>query len=160
MSSLLFLLLLLVLSEVFNLLPTHPIVVSPRLLYMGHLWGFNIGLSLLDLRPAAVQNSLESTLVDNASVSRIESKLVMLAEALGYAYCLAYVLTLISWPGEAYPANSYRDLDICNHWNGRRHFLELGERGELHARNVSTTAFRVSNFGRNVCLPFILFRSS
>ncbi|XP_034484194.1 uncharacterized protein LOC117789213 isoform X2 [Drosophila innubila] len=68
----------------------------------------------------------------------------MLAEALGYAYCLAYVLTLISWPSQAYPVNSYRDLDICNHWNGRRHFLELGERGELHARNVSTTAFRSS----------------
>ncbi|KAM8709232.1 hypothetical protein ACLKA7_016098 [Drosophila subpalustris] len=71
----------------------------------------------------------------------------MLAKSLGYAYCLAYVLTLISWRGEAYPANSYRDLDICNHWNGRRHFLELGERGELHARNVSTTAFRSSQLG-------------
>ncbi|KAH8365913.1 hypothetical protein KR093_007304 [Drosophila rubida] len=67
----------------------------------------------------------------------------MLAEFLGYAYCLAYLLALFSWPGNnAFPANSYRDLDICNHWNGRRHFLELGERGELHARNVSTTAFR------------------
>lgn len=68
----------------------------------------------------------------------------MLAKAVGYGYCLAYVLALSSWPGAAYPANSYRDLDICNHWNGRRHFLELGERGELHARNVSTTAYRVS----------------
>ncbi|XP_034106579.1 uncharacterized protein LOC117569506 isoform X1 [Drosophila albomicans] len=68
----------------------------------------------------------------------------MLAEILGYAYCLAYVLALFSWPGNAFPANSYRDLDICNHWNGRRHFLELGERGELHAKNVSTTAFRSS----------------
>ncbi|KAH8303010.1 hypothetical protein KR044_013177 [Drosophila immigrans] len=71
----------------------------------------------------------------------------MLAEFLGYAYCLAYVLALFSWPGDAFPANSYRDLDICNHWNGRRHFLELGERGELHARNVSTTAFRSSQLG-------------
>ncbi|XP_030567182.1 uncharacterized protein LOC115767151 isoform X1 [Drosophila novamexicana] len=68
----------------------------------------------------------------------------MLAKAVGYGYCLAYVLALSSWPGAAYPANSYRDLDICNHWNGRRHFLELGERGELHARNVSTTAYRSS----------------
>ncbi|EDV96708.1 GH16413 [Drosophila grimshawi] len=68
----------------------------------------------------------------------------MLAKAVGYGYFVAYVLALISWPGEAYPANSYRDLDICNHWNGRRHFLELGERGELHARNVSTTAYRSS----------------
>ncbi|ALC43877.1 CG17352 [Drosophila busckii] len=66
----------------------------------------------------------------------------MLVQALGYGYCLAYLLALISWPGAAYPASSYRDLDICNHWNGRRHFLELGERGELHARNVSTTAYR------------------
>ncbi|XP_064542218.1 uncharacterized protein Culd isoform X1 [Drosophila montana] len=68
----------------------------------------------------------------------------MLAKAVGYGYCLAYVLALSSWPSAAYPANSYRDLDICNHWNGRRHFLELGERGELHARNVSTTAYRSS----------------
>lgn len=45
----------------------------------------------------------------------------------------------------AYPPNTYRDLDICNHWNGRRHFLELGERGDLHARNVTTSAFRVRN---------------
>ncbi|TDG52862.1 hypothetical protein AWZ03_000405 [Drosophila navojoa] len=68
----------------------------------------------------------------------------MLVKALGYGYCLAYVLALVSWPGSAYPTNSYRDLDICNHWNGRRHFLELGERGELHARNVSNTAYRSS----------------
>lgn len=68
----------------------------------------------------------------------------MLVKGLGYGYCLAYVLALVSWPGSAYPTNSYRDLDICNHWNGRRHFLELGERGELHARNVSNTAYRVS----------------
>lgn len=73
----------------------------------------------------------------------------MVATIMGYGYCLGYLLALFSWParGVAYPANSYRDLDICNHWNGRRHFLELGERGELHARNVSTTAFRVSPCG-------------
>ncbi|XP_030371836.1 uncharacterized protein LOC115622124 isoform X2 [Scaptodrosophila lebanonensis] len=70
----------------------------------------------------------------------------MLAKAVGYGYCLAYLLALSNWGSEAYPANSYRDLDICNHWNGRRHFLELGERGELHARNVSTTAFRSTLF--------------
>uniref|UniRef100_W8B6K8 CUB domain-containing protein n=1 Tax=Ceratitis capitata TaxID=7213 RepID=W8B6K8_CERCA len=45
-----------------------------------------------------------------------------------------------------YPSNTFRDLDICNHWNGRRHFLELGERGDLHARNVTTSAFRSTLF--------------
>ncbi|XP_055915125.1 uncharacterized protein LOC129948234 isoform X2 [Eupeodes corollae] len=42
----------------------------------------------------------------------------------------------------AYSGNSHRELDICSHWNGRRHFLELGERGDLHARNVTTSAYR------------------
>ncbi|XP_073836756.1 CUB and LDLa domain isoform X2 [Musca autumnalis] len=49
---------------------------------------------------------------------------------------------LLSSVVAAYPSNTYKDLDICNHWNGRRHFLELGERGELHARNVTTSAYR------------------
>ncbi|XP_061389118.1 uncharacterized protein LOC133324254 [Musca vetustissima] len=52
------------------------------------------------------------------------------------------VVCLISSVVAAYPSNTYKDLDICNHWNGRRHFLELGERGELHARNVTTSAYR------------------
>ncbi|XP_013112094.2 uncharacterized protein LOC106090460 isoform X1 [Stomoxys calcitrans] len=52
--------------------------------------------------------------------------------------CLLLSLSLAA----AYPSNNYKDLDICNHWNGRRHFLELGERGELHARNVTTSAYR------------------
>ncbi|KAH8397513.1 hypothetical protein KR222_008702, partial [Zaprionus bogoriensis] len=68
------------------------------------------------------------------------------ADMLHSGYCLAFGLALLLAVGVvAYPTNSYRDLDICNHWNGRRHFLELGERGELHARNVSTTAFRSSS---------------
>ncbi|XP_037939940.1 uncharacterized protein LOC119672861 isoform X2 [Teleopsis dalmanni] len=46
----------------------------------------------------------------------------------------------------AYPANNYHDLDICNYWNGRRYFLELGERGDLHARNVTTSAYRSTVF--------------
>ncbi|XP_017129511.1 uncharacterized protein LOC108147474 isoform X1 [Drosophila elegans] len=73
----------------------------------------------------------------------------MLAEVLGYGYLLAYVICLLCWPGAAYPASSsYRDLDICNHWDGRRHFLELGSpAGELHARNVTTTAYRSSPLG-------------
>ncbi|KAH8379418.1 hypothetical protein KR009_004890 [Drosophila setifemur] len=74
----------------------------------------------------------------------------MLAAALGYGYLLAYVACLLGWPAlNAYPAsNSYRDLDICNHWDGRRHFLELGSpAGELHARNVSNTAYRSSPLG-------------
>ena len=50
----------------------------------------------------------------------------------------------------AYPSNNYRDLDICNHWNGRRHFLELGERGELHARNVTTSAYRVEAYEKDI----------
>lgn len=40
-------------------------------------------------------------------------------------------------------SNSHRGSDICSHWNGRRHFLELGERGELHAFNVSASGIRV-----------------
>ncbi|XP_020816929.1 uncharacterized protein LOC110190668 isoform X2 [Drosophila serrata] len=75
----------------------------------------------------------------------------MLAHILGYGYLLAYIFCLFCWhtPGAAYPAsNSYRDLDICNHWDGRRHFLELGSPpGELHARNVSYTAYRSSPLG-------------
>ncbi|XP_017109937.2 uncharacterized protein Culd isoform X1 [Drosophila bipectinata] len=73
----------------------------------------------------------------------------MFATAVGYGYLLVYLVCLICWPGDAYPAsNSYRDLDICNHWDGRRHFLELGSpAGELHARNVSNTAYRSSPMG-------------
>ncbi|XP_068142313.1 LOW QUALITY PROTEIN: uncharacterized protein Culd [Drosophila tropicalis] len=79
----------------------------------------------------------------------------MLARLVGYGYCLAYIIALHSWPSDAYPAagsstagNGYRDLDICNHWNGRRHFLELGSPpGELHARNVSNTAYRSTSLG-------------
>lgn len=56
------------------------------------------------------------------------------------------VVCLLSSVVAAYPSNTYKDLDICNHWNGRRHFLELGERGELHARNVTTSAYRVGYF--------------
>lgn len=33
-----------------------------------------------------------------------------------------------------------RDLDICSHWNGRRQFLEMGDRGDLHAQNVSISS--------------------
>lgn len=58
---------------------------------------------------------------------------------------LTVVLYFLNTFVAAYPPNTYRDLDICNHWNGRRHFLELGERGDLHARNVTTSAFRVRN---------------
>lgn len=54
-----------------------------------------------------------------------------------------FVLCLSSSVVAAYPSTTYKDLDICNHWNGRRHFLEMGERGELHARNVTTSAYRV-----------------
>lgn len=57
---------------------------------------------------------------------------------LGFGH-VAKVFVLVA----AYPGNSHRDLDICSHWNGRRHFLELGEKGDLHARNVSASAFRV-----------------
>ncbi|XP_034659606.1 uncharacterized protein LOC117895798 isoform X1 [Drosophila subobscura] len=73
----------------------------------------------------------------------------MVAQTVAYGYLLAYVLTLICYPGDAYPASaSYRDLDICNHWDGRRHFLELGSpAGELHARNVTNTAYRSSPLG-------------
>lgn len=65
------------LSEVFNLVGRgggHPLRLpaSTCLLYMGHLRGFGFGLdngrlSLLDLCPAAAGDSLESTLVGNAS---------------------------------------------------------------------------------------------
>lgn len=58
---------------------------------------------------------------------------------------LTFLLCLFNSFVTPYPPNTYRDLDICNHWNGRRHFLELGERGDLHARNVTTSAFRVRN---------------
>ncbi|XP_075161919.1 CUB and LDLa domain isoform X2 [Haematobia irritans] len=53
----------------------------------------------------------------------------------------------------AYPSNTYKDLDICNHWNGRRHFLELGERGELHARNVTTSAYRSTLYSSSPTSP-------
>lgn len=56
---------------------------------------------------------------------------------------ITVVLCFLNFFVTAYPPNTYKDLDICNHWNGRRHFLELGERGDLHARNVTTSAFRV-----------------
>ncbi|KAM7358950.1 CUB and LDLa domain isoform 3-T3 [Cochliomyia hominivorax] len=62
----------------------------------------------------------------------------IIVKLLVFLYFLNFFVT-------AYPPNTYRDLDICNHWNGRRHFLELGERGDLHARNVTTSAFRVRN---------------
>lgn len=35
------------------------------------------------------------------------------------------------------------DSDICGHWNGRRHFLELGDRGELHAKSLTSSYARV-----------------
>ncbi|XP_055388255.1 uncharacterized protein LOC129616647 isoform X3 [Condylostylus longicornis] len=47
----------------------------------------------------------------------------------------------ISKLASTYSINSPREWDICSHWNGRRHFLELGERGELHARNVSASNY-------------------
>ncbi|XP_055841767.1 uncharacterized protein LOC129908945 isoform X2 [Episyrphus balteatus] len=52
------------------------------------------------------------------------------------------ILAILKDAKSAYSGNSHRDLDICSHWNGRRHFLELGERGDLHARNVTTSAYR------------------
>lgn len=52
------------------------------------------------------------------------------------------ILTVLKSANSAYSGNSHRDLDICSHWNGRRHFLELGERGDLYARNVTTSAYR------------------
>ncbi|XP_037810549.1 uncharacterized protein LOC119602848 isoform X2 [Lucilia sericata] len=59
---------------------------------------------------------------------------------------VTFILCFLNSFVTAYPPNTYRDLDICNHWNGRRHFLELGERGDLHARNVTTSAFRTTLF--------------
>uniref|UniRef100_T1PEH9 Low-density lipoprotein receptor domain class A n=1 Tax=Musca domestica TaxID=7370 RepID=T1PEH9_MUSDO len=59
-----------------------------------------------------------------------------------YVNIAVVFVCLLSSVVAAYPSNTYKDLDICNHWNGRRHFLELGERGELHARNVTTSAYR------------------
>jgi len=92
------------------------------------------------------QHHTENIQAEGAQDPVRRENLSMLAAVLGYGYLVAYVICLICWRGEAYPAsNSYRDLDICNHWDGRRHFLELGSpAGELHARNVTTTAYRVS----------------
>lgn len=64
----------------------------------------------------------------------------------GFEISIALATVLIAVVS-GYPSSTYRDLDICNHWNGRRHFLELGERGELHARNVTTSAYRVGHIG-------------
>lgn len=114
-----------------------------------------MALGLLDLPakwPQLCSNTwrhqTETVQAEGAQDPVRRTKLSMLAEALGYGYLLAYVICLLCWPGEAYPASSsYRDLDICNHWDGRRHFLELGSpAGEVHARNVTTTAYRVSVF--------------
>uniref|UniRef100_A0A1B0AYA5 CUB domain-containing protein n=1 Tax=Glossina palpalis gambiensis TaxID=67801 RepID=A0A1B0AYA5_9MUSC len=65
---------------------------------------------------------------------------------IGWLLQIFLILLLLSVAETYPPNNNYRDLDICNHWNGRRHFLELGERGDLHARNVTTSAFRSTLF--------------
>uniref|UniRef100_A0A1A9WRA4 CUB domain-containing protein n=1 Tax=Glossina brevipalpis TaxID=37001 RepID=A0A1A9WRA4_9MUSC len=65
---------------------------------------------------------------------------------VGWLLQIFLILLLLSVAETYPPNNNYRDLDICNHWNGRRHFLELGERGDLHARNVTTSAFRSTLF--------------
>lgn len=70
----------------------------------------------------------------------------LLAKCVTFTFTMLLFVGYISVPVNGYPSNTFRDLDICNHWNGRRHFLELGERGDLHARNVTTSAFRVCNY--------------
>ncbi|XP_069968231.1 uncharacterized protein Culd isoform X4 [Bactrocera oleae] len=70
----------------------------------------------------------------------------LLAKCVTFTFTMLLFVGYISVPVNGYPSNTFRDLDICNHWNGRRHFLELGERGDLHARNVTTSAFRSTLF--------------
>ncbi|XP_053954595.1 uncharacterized protein LOC128860852 isoform X2 [Anastrepha ludens] len=68
------------------------------------------------------------------------------ASSVSFAFTTLLLITSVLVYAHGYPSNTFRDLDICNHWNGRRHFLELGERGDLHARNVTTSAFRSTLF--------------
>uniref|UniRef100_A0A0K8WBP5 CUB domain-containing protein n=1 Tax=Bactrocera latifrons TaxID=174628 RepID=A0A0K8WBP5_BACLA len=70
----------------------------------------------------------------------------LLAKCVNFTLTILLLVGYVSVPVNGYPSNTFRDLDICNHWNGRRHFLELGERGDLHARNVTTSAFRSTLF--------------
>ncbi|XP_011186911.1 uncharacterized protein LOC105214907 isoform X2 [Zeugodacus cucurbitae] len=70
----------------------------------------------------------------------------LLAKCVKLTFTMLLLVAYNAVPVNGYPANTFRDLDICNHWNGRRHFLELGERGDLHARNVTTSAFRSTLF--------------
>lgn len=61
--------------------------------------------------------------------------------------CFSLATILVWYSVECMPSDesvaahsNRRNLDICSHWNGRRQFLEMGDRGDLHAQNVSISS--------------------